>query len=66
MKKCCIKCTVELKGYDCAIYRKLVNMLATEFMCIPCLAQHFNCDESKIHAQIEYYKQSGTCGLFKM
>jgi hypothetical protein len=66
MKKNCIKCGVGLKGYDSAIYRKLVNMLATEFMCIPCLAVHFGCDESAIHAQIEYFKQRGACGLFKL
>jgi hypothetical protein len=63
--KACITCGADLRGYDQAIYRKLVNMLSREFMCIPCLAKHFGCEESAIHAQIEFYKQSGICGLFK-
>jgi len=65
MKKKCYKCRIELKGYDSAIYRKLVNMLASEFMCIECLAEHFNCPVTAIHAQIQYFREKGTCGLFK-
>jgi hypothetical protein len=65
MKKCCFACNTELKGYDQAIYRKLVNMLSREFMCIPCLAAHFNCEESAIRAQIEFFKEKGTCSLFR-
>jgi hypothetical protein len=62
--KTCITCQNPLKGYDSAIYRKLVNMLATEFMCISCLAKYFSCEEKAIHAQIEYFKEKGNCGLF--
>jgi predicted DNA-binding ArsR family transcriptional regulator len=63
--KTCFKCGEQLRAYDSAIYRKLVNMLADEFMCISCLAEHFGCEESSIYAQIEYFKQKGTCGLFR-
>ncbi|MCL1866364.1 MAG: hypothetical protein FWF82_03025 [Oscillospiraceae bacterium] len=65
MRKVCFKCGVPLKGYDSAIYRKLVNKLATDFMCIPCLSKHFGCEESAIYAQIEFFKEKGTCGLFR-
>ncbi|MDR0197901.1 MAG: hypothetical protein LBI36_06775 [Oscillospiraceae bacterium] len=63
--KNCFKCGKELFGDETAIYRKLVNALAAECLCIPCTAARFNCGVEDIRARIRYYRESGTCGLFK-
>lgn len=61
----CHKCGKEdLSGDELAIYRKLVNRGATEFLCIDCLAEFFKCDKSEIEARIKYYRDSGECTLF--
>lgn len=61
----CKKCgKPELSGDELAIYRKLVNKGATEFLCIDCLAEYFQCDRKDIEERINYYKESGTCTLF--
>ena len=63
--KVCFNCGKEILGDESAIYRKLVNKLAEEFLCIPCLAINFNCKEAYIHDLIKYYRESGICALFK-
>jgi hypothetical protein len=63
--KFCLNCGKEILGDESAIYRKLVNKLAENFLCIPCLAKHFNCKEAHIHDLIKYYRESGICTLFK-
>jgi hypothetical protein len=63
--KFCLNCGKEILGDESAIYRKLVNKLAENFLCIPCLAKYFNCKEAYIHDLIKYYRKSGICALFK-
>jgi hypothetical protein len=63
--KVCLNCGKEILGDESAIYRKLVNKLAENFLCIPCLAKHFNCNESYIRDLIKYYRKSGICAMFK-
>ena len=61
----CYKCgKKELSGDELAIYRKLVNRGAAEFLCIDCLAEIFKCDKRDIEAKIKYYRDSGECTLF--
>lgn len=61
----CYKCgKKELSGDELAIYRKLVNRGAAEFLCIDCLAEFFKCDKRDIEAKIKYYRDSGECTLF--
>ncbi len=61
----CRKCgKQELSGDELAIYRKLVNRGATEFLCIDCLAEYFKCDRKEIEDRIRYYRESGECTLF--
>ncbi len=61
----CKKCgKQELSGDELAIYRKLVNRGATEFLCIDCLSDHFKCDRREIEERIKYYRESGCCTLF--
>jgi len=63
--KVCLKCGKEILGDESAIYRKLINRLAENYLCIPCLAIHFNCKEASIYDLIKYYRESGICALFK-
>ena len=61
----CYKCGKEdLSGDELAIYRKLINRGAAEFLCIDCLAEFFRCDKSEIEARIKYCRDSGECTLF--
>ena len=61
----CKKCgKPELSGDELAIYRKLVNRGATEFLCIDCLAEYFCCDRKDIEDRIKPYRESGACTLF--
>lgn len=62
----CKKCgKEELSGDELAIYRKLVNKGATEFLCMDCLAEYFCCDRKDIQERIDYYRESGSCTLFR-
>lgn len=54
----------ELGGDELAIYRKLVNRGATEFLCIDCLADYFGCSRKELEDRIKYYRESGECTLF--
>jgi hypothetical protein len=63
--KACLHCGKEILGDESAIYRKLVNKLAEEFLCIPCLAVYFNCAQARIRDLIRFYRESGTCAMFK-
>lgn len=59
----CIKCGAILKNDDIGATKKLINRGATEFLCIPCLAAHFNVNEELIRIKIEEYRAYG-CSLF--
>ena len=61
----CFKCgKKDLSGDEIAIYLKLVNRGAKEFLCIACLAEFFQCDKIEIEKRIKYYRDSGECTLF--
>ena len=59
----CIKCDKKLLRDEIAIYLRLVNRGAKEYLCIPCLAEHFKCSEADIRARIKTLKDMG-CTLF--
>lgn len=61
----CRQCGAPLGGDDIAIYKKLVNRGAQEFLCISCLADFFQVPREEIEKRIRYYKESGTCVLFR-
>ncbi|MBQ9385158.1 MAG: hypothetical protein IJT87_13085 [Ruminiclostridium sp.] len=63
--KTCSKCGAALRDDDIAIYRKLVNRGAEEFLCIDCLSLRFGCTREKIERLIAYYRESGECTLFR-
>lgn len=60
----CIKCGKELGGDDIGLTKKLINRGSTEFMCIDCLVEKFNCPRELLEKKIEQFKASG-CTLFK-
>ena len=62
-EKCTI-CGSPLKKDWIALHRKLLNVNATEFQCIECLADTLSCDVSDLEIKIEEFKEAG-CTLFK-
>ena len=60
----CIKCGRELCGNDIGLTKKLINRGATEFFCIDCLAEKFDCSRELLEEKIKQFKSSG-CTLFK-
>jgi hypothetical protein len=63
--KFCLNCGKEILGDESAIYRKLVSKTAENYLCIPCLAKHFNCKEKNIYDLINFYRENKICALFK-
>lgn len=61
----CYKCGAPLSSDDIAIYQKLVTRNAQEFLCIDCLALYYNTTREVIEEQIDYYRKSGKCTLFR-
>lgn len=63
METRCKKCGKILTGDEIAVYRKLVNRGAQEYLCMDCLARYFNCPRKLIEDKIVYFKRTG-CTLF--
>lgn len=61
----CKKCGKPLGSDDIAIYRKMVLRCAEEFLCIDCLAEYLGVSRKAIEDRIRYYRESGTCMLFR-
>lgn len=59
----CRKCGSALNPDEVAVYKKLVNRGAKEYLCIPCLSAHFRVDEALIYEKIEHFRAQG-CTLF--
>ena len=61
----CRNCQKELSRDERAIYKRMVNKLATEdeLICKNCLAEVFGVTVSMIDEKIEYFKSTG-CTLF--
>lgn len=61
----CKKCGAALGQDDIAIYKKMVLRTADEFLCIDCLAEYFGVSRKAIEDKIRYFRESGTCALFR-
>lgn len=61
----CKKCGAKLMQDDIAIYKKLILRTADEFLCIDCLAEYLGVTREAIEAKIKYFRESGTCVLFR-
>ncbi len=59
----CKSCEKDLTGNEIGLTKKLINRGSTEFYCINCLAQKFNCDVPLLEKKIEQFKKQG-CTLF--
>lgn len=60
----CKKCDKELSGNDIGLTKKLINRGSTEFLCIDCIAEKFDCTKELLEEKIRQFKESG-CTLFK-
>lgn len=60
----CKKCGKELSGNDIGLTKKLINRGSTEFLCIDCIAEKFDCTKELLEEKIKQFKASG-CTLFK-
>lgn len=63
MNTLCIECEKPLTSDEKALYKRLVKRTAEEFLCIPCMAKHFQTDEDTLYRRIEMYRKIG-CELF--
>ena len=63
--KTCRQCGAPLGADDIAIYKKLGEGNAKEFLCIDCLAAYFDVAREEIEKRIRYYRESGECTLFR-
>ncbi|MCQ2480355.1 MAG: hypothetical protein MJ120_06895 [Clostridia bacterium] len=59
----CVKCQKELVPDDIGLTKKLINRGATEFYCIDCLAEKFDCSTELLQSKIEHFRNMG-CTLF--
>ncbi len=60
----CARCGRPLDAYDIGAHKKLINRGAVDgFLCVPCLAAHFSCEESLIRKKIREFQEMG-CTLF--
>ncbi len=59
----CMKCGRELTDDEVGMHKKMVHRSATEFMCLTCLAEFYQCSEELLHKKMEQFRASG-CVLF--
>ena len=60
----CKKCGKELSGNDIGLTKKIINRGSTEFLCIDCIAEKFDCTKELLEEKITQFKAAG-CTLFK-
>lgn len=60
---CCKTCGKRLAYDEIAVTKKLINRGAVDFLCVDCLARHFEVTAAEIYQRIEYFKAIG-CTLF--
>lgn len=63
MPDVCKKCGRSLSRDDIGATRKLINRGATEYLCVPCLCNHFQISEDSLRKKIEEWRSYG-CTLF--
>lgn len=61
----CKQCETRLTTDEKAIYMKMVNRFASEFLCLDCLSEHLGCRREALEKRIAYYRESGNCVLFR-
>lgn len=61
----CRNCNKSLCTNEIGLYKRLVSMIETEYLCKECLAKHFNCEIKVLDDKIKQYKSMG-CTLFEL
>lgn len=60
----CKRCGATLNKDTVALNKKLINVNLTEFECLDCLSDTFDCSVEDLKIKIEEFKEEG-CTLFK-
>ena len=65
MKKehACVECGRPLVADEVALARKLLDVEATEYYCLPCLAEFLDCERRDLEDKLQEFKEQG-CTLF--
>ncbi len=63
MPEYCRNCGKELEPDEIAIYKRMVNRGAKDFLCISCFAAEFRVSEELIREKIRHFREMG-CTLF--
>lgn len=63
MTHLCKSCNRTLTPDEVAVTKKLINRGATEFLCVDCLARHFEVRPEDIEERIRHFRETG-CTLF--
>ena len=61
----CKECNSRLSSDEKAIYMKLIDRTATEFLCLDCLGEKLGCGRAALEERIRFYRESGNCVLFR-
>lgn len=59
----CKSCGKPVTADEAAMTKKLINRGTKEYMCIPCLARHFDVTLEEVNERMAYFKEMG-CMLF--
>lgn len=61
----CKKCGSEMCRDEVAVYMRMCDRRATEFLCKVCLAEFYGCGTDAIDRKIDQFKRIG-CVLFEL
>ena len=61
----CKECNSRLSSDEKAIYMKLIERRATEFLWLDCLGERLGFGRAAVEGGVRYYRESGNCVLFR-
>ena len=64
MEHKCLRCGMNLKSDEVALYRKLIWREASEYLCIECLAEDLSSTPDRLNELIVYFRTKQKCCLF--
>ena len=60
----CIRCGAPVTKDEIGLTKKLINRGCTEYLCIHCLASHFQVTEDVLLSKVQEFREMG-CTLFE-